>query len=114
MQHVVRTLQPMMRFDQQNVPIPGIPIGTRGQTTKDINSIDPKDVLLVVDGARLEHQESSFVGVDIRTIEREVLCWSNKYHVGFDVVKRTFFVAEVLSLKKDYGESVAIVILLDG
>jgi len=100
-QYVVCSLQVVTRCDEQNVSIPRILARTCRQATKDIDSIDSKDISLVIDVTRLKHQESSFAGIDIGTIEREVLRRSGKHDLGLDVVKTTLLVAKVLPLSHD-------------
>jgi len=58
-----------------------------------------KDLSLVVNITRLKHQKCGFLRINIRAIEREVLCRSREWNVGFDIVKDTRFITKVLSLE---------------
>ncbi len=58
----------------------------------------------MVNVTRLKHHEGSFAWINIWAIEREVLCRTHEWNVGFNIVEGTWCIAKVLSLEKNDGE----------
>jgi len=58
-----------------------------------------KDISLVVNITRLKHQKGGFARINTWAIECEVLCRSREWNVGFDIIKDTWFITEMLSLE---------------
>ena len=58
----------------------------------------------MVNITRLEHQQGGFTRIDSWAIEREALRRSREWNVRLDIVKRSWVVTEVLSLKEDDRE----------
>ena len=53
----------------------------------------------MVNITRLKHQKGGFARINTWAIEREVLCRSREWNVGFDIVKGSWFITKVLSLE---------------
>jgi hypothetical protein len=88
-----------MGFYEQDVAIPCISGRACRQPSKHIHSIDLKDISLMVNITRLKHQKGGFAWINTWAIEREVLCRSCEWNVGFDIVKGAWFITKVLSLE---------------
>jgi len=58
----------------------------------------------VINITRLKHQEGSFARIHIWAIEREVFGRSHKWNIRLNIVKDAWFIAKLLSLKKNHGE----------
>ena len=86
-QNVAGRLQLVVPLDQQDVPIPGVPRGARGQPAKHIHAVDTEDVPLMIDVPRLKHQDRGLCRVDAGAIKRKVFGTPHEDNIGFDVVE---------------------------
>jgi hypothetical protein len=88
----------MMRFQQENVAVPGISAGTGRQPAEYGDVVDAKDVFLAhAHLTRLEHQHGDFTGIHVRAIEGELLGRPYERNVGFDVIESAGVITEMLS-----------------
>jgi hypothetical protein len=104
MQDVAGLSQLVVRFYKEDIAIPCISASARWQSAEDLDSINLKDIPIMVDITRLKHQDGGFSWINIGAIEQEVLGRTHEWNGGY-IVEAPWLIAKVLSLKLNNGEA---------